>query len=228
MATTELALPDTKEVDSRALSLLEQAQGAEINTREDLDYWSGFLKDLKAIQADIDSTFDPVVKSAHAAWKTAVDAKKKHSVPVEEAERVVKGRIGGYLQAEDARIRKERVEAEAVAKKQAEDARIAQAEALMKAGRKQEAERALSAPVMAAVPPPVAAPKVDGISTRQSWRAEVVDVIALVRYVAANPEWVGLLKVDQTALNQLARAQKENLKLPGVVARTESGVAVRI
>jgi hypothetical protein len=68
-------------------------------------------------------------------------------------------------------------------------------------------------------------PKVDGVSSRDLWSAEVTDLLMLVRYVAEFPEFIHLLKPNQTAINSMARGQKERLMIPGVQAVKKTVVA---
>jgi hypothetical protein len=73
----------------------------------------------------------------------------------------------------------------------------------------------VSAPIVT-VAPQVA--KVDGVSSTTRWSAEVMDLMMLVRYVAAHPEWVSLLEANMPNLNRLAISQHEALSIPGVRA----------
>jgi hypothetical protein len=60
------------------------------------------------------------------------------------------------------------------------------------------------------------APRVEGVSFRENWRADVVDKAAFVAAVASKPELVNLLDANLAALGHLARAHKSALNLPGV------------
>lgn len=80
------------------------------------------------------------------------------------------------------------------------------------------------APVVATI---AEAPKVSGISTRGVWKATVTDMAAFLAHVAANPDLVGLVKVNETALNQMAKALKANLNIPGVKPEEERVMSAR-
>lgn len=73
----------------------------------------------------------------------------------------------------------------------------------------------------------MAAAKASGISTRGTWKAEVMDKQALIAHVAANPDLLDLLDINQSALNSLARALKANAKLPGVRVYEDKQIAAR-
>lgn len=79
----------------------------------------------------------------------------------------------------------------------------------------------------AAVVPIAEAPKAAGISTRTNWKASVTDMAAFLAHVAAHPEFIGLIKVDEKALNQMAKALKANLNIPGVKVEEERVMAAR-
>lgn len=123
------------------------------------------------------------------------------------------------LEAEAAKTKnaKEKSEKEAAAAKAKEEADKAAAKA---EERRQEAEAVqVVAPIVA---PTVQ--KVDNTSTRENWSAEVVDMMALVKAVAAGKAPINWLKVDQVAINKQATATRNSLQFPGlkfVVKRTQ-------
>lgn len=76
-------------------------------------------------------------------------------------------------------------------------------------------------------PPQIQPPKAEGVAFRSTWRADVVDLKALIMAVAAGKADVQCLTANQTYLNALARAQKSALAIPGVRAVEERTAAVR-
>lgn len=120
-------------------------------------------------------------------------------------------------------------EAERVAREEAEAAERAAAEARAKADAAQaEIEVADVAPVL----PMVAPAKADGISNRQTWKAEVTDLKALVSAAAAglargDTNLLGYLQANEKALGQVAKALKGAASIPGVRIYAEDGIAVR-
>ena len=85
-------------------------------------------------------------------------------------------------------------------------------------------EEKLETPVITVAP---AVAKVEGISNRTTWSAEVTDLLALVKYVAGHPEWVSLLEPSMPNLNRLAVAQRQALAIPGVRAVSKTVRATR-
>lgn len=136
-------------------------------------------------------------------------------------------------QAKTAEARKAAQKAAEEAAQRAEAERIArEAEAARRAAEAQEAaaiaqEKAEIAELMPA--PTVASqkPQVAGLSSREKYKAQVTDMHALVKAVAERPELLGLLKVDESALNKMAGALKAALNIPGVRVYAERQLSSR-
>lgn len=176
-----------------------------------------------------DDFMKPIVEAADTALKTARGQRDKIRGPALEAKQAIGANMEGWDRAERDRIRREqeRLAAEAV-----EQAKV---EALL-AAEQQGDEAAVAAiarddasPTMLAfVPPaPVSIPKVEGISYQVTWKAEVVDLAALVQAVAAARAPLKTLKADEVVLNGMARALKEALNLPGVRSVATRGQRTR-
>lgn len=120
-------------------------------------------------------------------------------------------------------------EAERIAREEAEKAAQEEAAALAKAdAARTEIEIADVAPVL----PMVAPAKAEGISSRQNWKAEVVDLQALVSAAAAaaargDTTLLGYIEPNTKALGQVAKALKGAARIPGVRIYAEDAIAVR-
>jgi len=134
----------------------------------------------------------------------------------------------------EAREQADRVQREL--QRAAESQRLAAAVALETQGDRDGAERLIAAPLVVPVvspapvfvPRPVApTPKVEGVSFRDAFHAEVYDLLALVKAVAAGQAPLALLHVNTTALNGLARSLKGALVIPGVKVVSDRVAAVR-
>lgn len=136
---------------------------------------------------------------------------------LEQAQRLIERKMLEYKreqerqrEAEQTRLeelaRKERERIEAQAAKAAEKGKIEKAETL----------RAEAAQIPVAVVLPAALPKIAGQSVPKTYNAEVTDFVELVRHVAANPQFQGLLLPNMPALNAQARSLKMAMQLPGV------------
>lgn len=129
------------------------------------------------------------------------------------------------------RAERERLEAERAAAEKAvaeahgsgDAAAIAQAEQLVDDANFNAEVQMLEA----AHPVVMSAPKVKGASTRENWKAEVVDADKYILAAMERPELRPGVVLDQTYLNQLARAMKAKACIPGVRVYADQSLALR-
>jgi len=214
-------------IDAEAQAKVDEAHALTITEDAHMETAGAFVRGLKAIQNKINSTFDPIIKKQRDALEEARDQKKSHSQPLKIAETIVKGKMAGFHEAQEAIRAEEERKMREEARRREEEERLAQAAALEKEGRPDEAEQVLDDPVEVPAIKPPPAKKVEGISYRTTWKAEVVSFKLLVEYVAKNPKHLNLLKANTTAINQLARALKANMEIPGIRVTSEKTVAAR-
>lgn len=221
-----------RQLETKALSLFDQANAITIKDQPTYDLAVDFLKGVKALRNEAEAHHRPVIDAAHKAHKLAVEALKRIDAPLEQAERAVKGTMASWTieqerirRAEEDRLRLEEQKArEAELEQQLEQA---EAEGANETEVLALIEQAAMAP---APPPPTVAPAYKpaaGVSVRKSYAAEVVNLRQLIQWVAGNPTFDYLLKVDQVALNKLVGAAKSSLVIPGVKVIEKSNVAVR-
>lgn len=234
------------EGDQQGLQIATEATALVVKDQPSFEAAVAWLRDTVApLKAKIADTFRPRIQQAHELHKGLLADERRFLGPVLDAERLVRGRCATYEQAvEDqrkaaeaaARREQERLEAEERARvaaeqkrlqAEAEERRLAEAAKAEEAGDKATAERLISAPVVVPavaprpvfVPPPsIAAPKAEGYSSRDAWSAEVTNLMALVKAVAAGKAPLSYLKADEVALNGVARALKNAMNVPGVKA----------
>lgn len=127
--------------------------------------------------------------------------------------------------AEAARLAQEAIDTAAREHAAAEAAKQEQTEIITAA----QAETAASAvATMVITAPVVPSPaKVAGIATKGTWKGKCTDLLALVQFVAKNPQYVNLLKANDTAINALAKAQREATKVDGLLVWEEKTLAAR-
>lgn len=194
------------------------------------DQYSGAgerLKGIMSLKKKVNETFDPIISKAHAAHKEAVLQKKNHEGPLIEAEGLYKRAMLGFQQEQE-RIRREtqaKLEEEARKEREKLEARAAKAE---EKGKSEKAEELRTQ--AATVPTPVVqieTPRVSGVSTRETYKAEVTDLMLLVKAVAAGTVPLGAIEASTTFLNGQARLQKTALQYPGVKVVVEQGISSR-
>lgn len=93
-------------IERQVPALVQQAEAIVIVNQEHLTVANDFSIAVKRLRKEIDSAFDPIIEAAHAAHKVALDKKRKYVEPVDQAEKMVKGKIGAYLTEQD-RLRRE-------------------------------------------------------------------------------------------------------------------------
>lgn len=201
----------------------------EITSQEDAEKAVQHGRLLQVAQKETEAFFK--------VFKTRVDDIKK---PILEAEKKDVGEIEaekkrlGVLQAGwDAKVRKEREEADRKAHEEAE--RQAQEEMLQRAiemeqaGELDMAEAALEEPVVAlpVVTQVQSAPTIAGKVSRVNYSAEVVDLMALVRAVAAGKAPIQALQADLSFIKAQARSFKEGFSLPGCKLLKDDSVSYR-
>jgi hypothetical protein len=71
------------------------------------------------------------------------------------------------------------------------------------------------------------APKVEGVSYRTVWRTEVTDLVAAVAHCVKEPTLQPLVSLDIGRVEKLAAALQGNLKIPGLIIKSERVTSVR-
>lgn len=143
---------------------------------------------------------------------------------VDNTTRSLKEKIGQF-QLEQERKSKEAMIKAAEEAKKAKEAKIAEAmqhdDPAIQAAIIQEAE----ATSMAMIKPTTTTPK-KGVRVTNKYKAEVYDVVAFVKYIAANPQFVNFLKIDSRALDKFVSSTEGKVEIPGVKVNVEQHYAV--
>lgn len=200
---------------------------------DDMNAWAGKVKELNETRLSLTRPLDESKKRIMELF----------AAPIATAQSAVdqlKRNLLAWNQKEAARIAAEREAAEAERRREEEEARK-QAAALE--AQKQEAiatgdadlldeleeksmivEKAASAVLFA---PPVMqhTAAVSGASIRKKYKAEVVDLMALVKAVAAGRASIDLLEANMSVLNKRAGALGAEMKIDGVRVYEEQSIA---
>lgn len=179
---------------------------------------------------------DRVLRGAALDYKRAEDEKARQAqLEAERKAREERERIEAKRREAEEAERKARAEADAAmaaGNTEAMTASIMAAEEAASA--REEAEEAAD---LAEVAPPAhmtvaAAPKAAGVAGRVNWKAEVVDLAALVTGAAealarGDDSLLAHLLPNTTSLGQVAKALKGAARIPGVRVYAEESLAVR-
>ncbi len=159
-----------KEVVLRVDNVLKEAKA--IVVKDDVSYTKAleFKKVIKLAGKAVDEYFDPSIRAQRTALDELRKAKEKQSLPLEEAETIIKNVTTEYWkqkQAEAERIRQEQE------KKRIEEERARQKE--IKEAKKAGVEPPPPKPVEVRPVVNVEPAKVKGVSYADNWKFEVVD-----------------------------------------------------
>jgi hypothetical protein len=214
-----IARPDASALAAEAAPLVRAASSLKIATKDDHERALESIKVLRGFEKRIIDAFEPTRKNLDGAKKELLALRDGMLRPISSARATIDTTAAAYeteqrriAEAETKRLMEE-------ARKREEERQLEQAVEAEEAGDPELADEILREPTpLPVVHVAAAVAKVDGMSTQTRWGAEVVDLLALVRYVAANPQWVNLLEANTVALNRLAVAVKGELRIPGVRA----------
>lgn len=220
-------LVETTDIKKQTQLTLAVAHTFKVTSVAQYEEAGGMLKAIMALKKQVAETFDPHIKRAYDAHRSLVSEKRLHETPLEDAEKALKKVMLGFQMAEEQKRREAEARAQEEARKQREKLEAQAAKAAEKG--KVEKAAVLQATAASVVSPiiPTTTPKLAGVSTRVTWKAEVTDLMTLVKAVAAGTVPLNALLADNAFLNGQARAMKDTLAYPGVKAVQETGLSSR-
>jgi len=229
MGEAALKLVETTEVETKALSIVDQAKAVKVTDSQTYTAAGMLWKTIVAMMKEIEDTFDPIIDANHKAWKTSLAKKAKYYDPLKEVKVSVKKLMADYDEAQERIRQAEQRRLEEIARKEAEgqallEAIAAEEEAKRNGATKEEAAQEAAAiidePVyVAPVVLPKATPKLQGGPVyREVWSAECVDVVVLCRAVSEGKASRECVLPNMPALNKMATALKSTMNIPGVRA----------
>jgi len=229
MSEITLTYPDEKQAEQQLIPIVQRAQEIRIRSVEEHEQAQVCLADLAKLRKNVEQMWAFPKRKAHETHKSICDAEARLVRPIKEAE----SRLSAFIVAWEKHQRKiAEDEARRLAIEQAkreEEAKLNLAVEMEKLGADDATVMQIitdpSEPAYVTIQPDLAS--VSGVHSRTTWRAEVVDKMALIRYVAANPGHASLLEPAMPALNALARSLRTGLAVPGVRAVAETQKVTR-
>lgn len=188
---------------------------------EDLHKVKALAKDLEERRKAITGPINKALREVNALFRPAKNW-------LGSAESIIKNQLLEFSNEQDRIAREAQAKIDAAARKEREKlerkARIAETLRLSAKAEELKEEAATKiAPVVES-----AAPKIEGVSRRETWKAEVTDRGELLEHIVKfRPDLMTLVTIDQAGLNTLARLHKEDLGLPGVEVVKESTIVAR-
>jgi hypothetical protein len=223
-----------QELQSEALIVQQKAGLVKIVDQPSYDYAASLLMDIKGFRKRWSAYWEPLREGAYDSYKAILNKIKERDDPMAAAEGAVKRSL---LQWDDQQRRlQEQRQREAQEKAEADEAaRRAQLAFEMEEGGAEEAEieQVVSAPIVAVAPPVQTYQKASGVSTRDNWCIEIVDLKKLLRLIVSgklkipSEDATKLTDVLESILKPRAVSDKETLNLDGCRAVNRKIVAGR-
>ncbi len=207
MSTTALAMPEAPEIEKNANALLAEANRHQITDESSLAVSAGVRTIIKGLKKQIDDTFDASITSAHQTHKTMVAAKKRHTDPLDAADRIHKSKIEGFYFEQERKALAEQQAREAAARAEEEKRRKAEAAALRAEGDRKAAKPVMAAPLVVNVAPVAAPPKVAGVTMSKVWKHKIVDKKLIP---------LEFMEPDEVKIGKIVRAMGGETRIPGV------------
>lgn len=225
--TNTANLSSTIEAEVQALELQNQLAAVVITDQPTYDAAVEARTKGKQFLKDANDWFDSIQKPAYEAYKGILDKRKQVCSPVEDQITAInRGLITWDSEQERLRqVEQRRLEEEA--RQAAEAERLEMAVSLETNGADAESvAELLSAPVAmtSAIVAPATYQKSKAVNYRDNFSAEITDFFALVKAVAKDKSKLNLLVgiakngdryIPGPSLNQLAKALKETMSIPG-------------
>lgn len=228
MSDYRIEKPEASKIEEAYLPIVQAAQSLIVIDQMSHGTALEQMKQLRGAEKKVRERLDPLIASANAAHKGLTKLRADLLRPIERSVSILDGRCQEYERAERERALAEARRLEEEARKREEERQILDAIAAEQTGDKVTAAAILDEkPVVPVIFVAPALATIAGVWTRPNWRAEVNDKLALIRYVATHPEWVHLVDANESALNGLAKSQREALAIPGVCAVEEQVRSIR-
>lgn len=228
MKTEESLIKIGTDLKAEALAYPEQAQSLVVTNDRELEVANEFVKSGNALIKEIRAGYDDIISNAHATWKGAIAKRDHYLGPVSESVKMVKNEKMAPYMEKQAQIQREAEEAlrraeEEIAekKRQAEEERQRRARIALHDGDVKATRDILAEPIPEFMPELVVVPetmKLKGTHTQRIWTYKVIDINLVPR---------SLLMLDNSAVNEIVKEQKEKAKIPGIYVFQKISVSTK-
>jgi hypothetical protein len=217
-------------IEKRAEEAHAEASAIIIRDQDSMSLANAKTIAIKGLIKEIDDTFKPIYDAQRSTAALTKETWDRFRVPLDGDYRRIKADIGAFL-AEQDRIKREaelrawqaeqaKIKAEAEARRVAEEA-LKKAAAAEAKGDNEKAEKILNAAaakedkingqieaaIVAAAAPIPARVQTVGISTREDWDIDLIDISQVPR---------DYLMFDEVKARKVVRASKGSIQIPGV------------
>ncbi len=241
--TNEIKPDDVAVIEQESLSVLAEADKLKIRNESEYLAAVAFVKEvIKPMIGKYEGFYDKTIKFMHAEHKRLVAEKNSHVQPLEKARAGIDMMIAHYSTKKKLEAERESARLMAAQRKQLEEQieleRAQRAQELMDKGDEDGAVAAMDEEIEIpdSVLPPAIKVKADipsgtGVSIRQNYNIEVVDVYKLIEAVKKGIAPMNVLAANETFLKAMARQLKDKGRFeeayPGVKCVVTESVGVR-
>lgn len=219
---------EEKNLGTQATALERQVSAMEVTSEIGYKAAGELLKKVKKVQKSVKDYWEPLRKSAKAAYDNVVAKKKAMLDPIDNAESILKRKMSDFA-IEQERIRREEE------RRQQEEARaetewlLQEAIAAEESGDAASAESAMAVAEVyddfASITPSSQPqkPKMDGVSLSKTWKITSIDTGKVPVFFNG----AELRPVDTSAVMRLIKASKGQIVIPGVVYTEDYTVSAK-
>lgn len=224
-----MAVVDEKELGKEVSAVEKLANSLVITNDIEYSMAGEYTKQVKNMRKKVTDYWEPMRISTYNAYKAVTDHKKQMVDPLDRAERILKGKISGYIAMKE----KERRAREEEARRQAQAEIERKLREAAEADKNEKAAEAESAMAQAEVIEHIAqniyvpkqeTPKVSGISKSVTWKITNIDPTK----VPVNFGGVEIRPVDERAVMALIKASKGKIQIPGITFEEDYIVRARV
>jgi len=201
--------PFDEKLDVRSQQMLERANAFQCTTPERYKAGDLAVSECAALVKRIKEIHDPICAATNTAHKIATGARKDLIDPINQASKIIDGKLGNFKMAHDRKIAAEKKDLEDKARKEQEDAALEQAAEMEKEGAPAEVVEAVLELGEGSVA--VEKPQTQELFSKNSrtpdWDIEIVDKSLVPDYYKT---------VNEGAIRTDIRSRKGNITIPGV------------
>lgn len=216
----ETAVTVIEQEQQGTIALANELKALTVTNAAEYEFAQKMIERSAEYEKRWDELTGPAKKAAYDSYQKSL---RLHDDPITElksARGKAKQECLKWADEQERIRREEQLRLEEIARKQAEEEQIAAALEAQAEGDSETANAIIAQPVYV---PPVNVPKPAVQASRLTagrsvWSAEVLDLMALVKAVAAGTAPITFIEPNMVNLNAQARASKQATKVPGVRA----------
>lgn len=202
---------ENRDLIKKTDNILHEAKGFIIKTGEQFHLANDILITIKSLQKEVNQYFDPVIKKVHEAHKSILDAKKKQSEPLKQAEKIIKSKVLKYHEEQERIRREEELKRQEMLRKQEE-------ERLLEVAIENDDETILDETIPTPKIEVEDTTRHEGISYSLIWRFRIVDK-------AKVPDEYKI--IDESKIRRIVQTMKEDTKIAGIEVYQDKIVKAR-